>query len=129
MPHKVIMVPHNAQAFSEPIDLIDDAELVRRFLAATARLTDAKRGDLVGVSESTVQRWKGDLKKGRLRPLQEANSAAIRDYLIGAGTTDTAAVNMVLDELEAKIKELRERLVETEKPAPMTEGAGFTRKG
>jgi hypothetical protein len=91
--------------------LIEDAELVRRFLAATSRLTDAKRGELIGVSGSTIQRWKGELKKGQLRPLADANSASIRDYLIGGDPEQASAVIAVLDELQAKIDELRKRVM------------------
>lgn len=108
---------YGCQAFSKrALILLTDRELLERFFAATKTMTAPARAALIGVSESTVSRWKTEMGRNALRPLSEANNARIRDYLLGAHPEQADAAIVVLDEIQAKLNELRERLTKGSVP-------------
>lgn len=118
---------------------VDVTEAVRWFVAdygasrGNQELADEVEAAGGKASTTLVSGWRLAVKEGQAvrarKPLARALSALYEARRPPPALAETDAAIMVLDELQAKIDELRKRLTATEEPTPMTEGAGFTRKG
>ena len=100
----ICILVHRTSANVNESKRMTDPELVSAFLERTSRLSDPEAAALVGVTHTTIARWKaGHGQEGGWKNLQAATRRAVEDYLEEADAAEATVADYNEDREEAEL--------------------------